>query len=331
VPPSGFVARRGELAAELKQAGDAAGARTVRGARRPTLAAFAANLLARSKPAETARFLELGRALREAHSTIDPGRLRELSRQQWRVIGALSAEAARLAEESGQRLSDTVRREVESTLRAALADPDAADRWAGGRLETALTPPAGLSALADAAPPAPGPRAATKPDAKKPAARAAAKAAKESEKESAEKDELAERRRIRQERLDRAREKAEAAERTARERREEHTAAEAALAEARERREQARQARDAAERRAAEAREALADADRAHDCAEHREHTAAEALDRADRAAPPRPLRSARPAAAPRSGRTARHEPPRPARPPPLAARRRSAGPPVSR
>ncbi len=281
-PPSGFVARRGELVAALKEAGDAAGARTVRGARRPTLAAFAANLLVRSRPEETARFLDLGRALREAHGTLDPERLRELSRQQWRVIGALSAEAAQLAEESGQRLSDTVRREVESTLRAVLADPDAADRWAAGRLDTALVPPADLSAFANAAPPAPRSRAAKK------------SAQKSAKKKPAEKDELAERRRIRQERLDRAREEAAAAERTARERGEEHTAAETALAEARERRDQARQVRDAAERRAAEAREALAEADRAHESAEHHERATAEALTRATEAA-----RTARAAAAP--------------------------------
>lgn len=267
VPPPQFVARRGELAAEAKQAGDTAGARAVRGARRPTLAAWAANLLVRSRPRETRQFLDLGLALREAHRTFDPGRLRELSRQQWRVINALSAQAAQLAEDSGQRLSDTVRREVESTLRAVLADPGAADRWAAGRLESALTPPAGLSALADAAPATPRTRGVKKAGDTGPA----------------KKDELAERRRVRQERQERAREKAEAAERTLRERREEQPAAEVALAGAHERREQARQEVDAAQRRADQARRFLAEADRDYRAAEDHRQATAEALARAER------------------------------------------------
>jgi hypothetical protein len=41
-----------------------------RAARRPTLAAWAANLLLRSRPEESAKLLELGRALREAREEL---------------------------------------------------------------------------------------------------------------------------------------------------------------------------------------------------------------------------------------------------------------------
>jgi hypothetical protein len=60
------------------------------------------------------------------------------------VISALARQAARLARDAGGRISDTVLREIEAPLRAALTDPDAARQLAEGRLHTALTPPTSL-------------------------------------------------------------------------------------------------------------------------------------------------------------------------------------------
>lgn len=143
-PPADFVARREELAAAAKAAGHADDARRIHAAHRPTLAAWAANLLLRSQPEESRRFLELGHALREAYRTLDAAGINELSEQRRRIVTALSRQTARLAEEAGHRLSDPVQQDVESTLRAVLTDPDAAERWAGGRLEGAH-PAVGLS------------------------------------------------------------------------------------------------------------------------------------------------------------------------------------------
>ncbi len=157
MPPSGFVSHREERAAAARTAGRKEDARRIHAARRPTLAAWAANLLARSRPEETRRFLELGQALREAHRTLDAAGLRELSAQRRHIVSVLSGQAARLAGEAGQRLSQAARREVESTLRAVLADPDAADRWAGARLVVSLTPPSDFTA--DVAPAEAAPRA----------------------------------------------------------------------------------------------------------------------------------------------------------------------------
>ncbi|MEU6657178.1 hypothetical protein ABZ904_49910 [Streptomyces sp. NPDC046900] len=49
-PPPDFVSRREELAATAKAAGRVEDARRIHGARRPTRAAWAANLLLRSQP-----------------------------------------------------------------------------------------------------------------------------------------------------------------------------------------------------------------------------------------------------------------------------------------
>ncbi|MFE0319842.1 hypothetical protein [Streptomyces albogriseolus] len=154
LPPSEFVARREERAARARTRRRAQDARRIHAARRPTLAGWAANLLRRSRPDEARRFLELGRALREAYATLDPSGLKELSAQRRRIVSEMSRQAAALAREAGHPLSDTVQRDVETTLRAVLADPEAAAVWEAGRVEGVLTPPSEFGAEVVAAAPA---------------------------------------------------------------------------------------------------------------------------------------------------------------------------------
>ena len=265
-PPADFVARREELAAAAKAAGHADDARRIHAAHRPTLAAWAANLLLRSQPEESRRFLELGHALREAYRTLDAAGINELSEQRRRIVTALSRQTARLAEEAGHRLSDPVQQDVESTLRAVLTDPDAAERWAGGRLEGALTPPSDFPGTAA---PTGAPRKPRRETAPGPSARTRAK------------DDLAERRRQRQEQLDHARTAAEEAEQRLRDARTEQADAEAARQRARDRHDQARQQMSAAEQQLQQAGEELQRADREQQEAEERNHAAADAHSRA--------------------------------------------------
>ncbi|MBM9506797.1 hypothetical protein [Actinacidiphila acididurans] len=144
-PPGGFTALRDEKAADARRAGDRDAARAIAALRKPSLSAWASNLLVRRRPDDSRAFLELGEALRQAHGELDAERMRELSGQQWRVISALSRQATRLAADTGHPLSQTVQREVESTLRTVVADPDAAQQWATGTLTTPLTPPSAFT------------------------------------------------------------------------------------------------------------------------------------------------------------------------------------------
>ncbi len=89
-PPSDFVSLREQHAGAARSAGRKEDARRLHAARRPTLAAWAANLLTRSLPEESRRFLELGRALREAYRALDADGLKELSAQRRSVVTALS-------------------------------------------------------------------------------------------------------------------------------------------------------------------------------------------------------------------------------------------------
>ncbi|MET8538709.1 hypothetical protein ABZV67_45435 [Streptomyces sp. NPDC005065] len=265
-PPADFVARREELAAAAKAAGHADDARRLHASRRPTLAAWAANLLLRSQPEESQQFLELGQALREAYRTLDATGINELSEQRRRIVAALSRQAAQLAREAGHRLSDPVQQDVESTLRAVLTDRDAADRWVGGRLEGALTPP---SDFPGTAPPTGAPQKPRRETAPGPSARTRAK------------DDLAERRHQRQERLDHARSAAEEAAHRLRAAGTEQADAEAAWQGARDRHAQAQQQMSAAEQQLQQAREEVQRADREQQEAEERSHAAADAHARA--------------------------------------------------
>ncbi|MFE1906008.1 hypothetical protein ACFW96_20420 [Streptomyces gardneri] len=132
--PGEFTAARDAYVAQARQAKDAAAAKALAALRRPALAAWAANQLARQQPDEAARFLELGEALREAHRTLDGERLRAAARQQHQLVAALARTAAVLAAEAGQPVSDTVLYEIEQTLHAVLARTHVAEQWSKGRL-----------------------------------------------------------------------------------------------------------------------------------------------------------------------------------------------------
>ncbi|AOT62552.1 hypothetical protein [Streptomyces rubrolavendulae] len=147
--PSEFTALRERRAAEARTAGDRALADRVKALRRPTAAAWASNLLVRARPDDARSLVALGEALRRAHRDLDGARLRELGRQQHVLVAALAREAQRLTAEAGERIRDSARGQVEATLHAALADPEAAGEWLAGRLSRALDAPVGFAALGD--------------------------------------------------------------------------------------------------------------------------------------------------------------------------------------
>ncbi|MFI2433335.1 hypothetical protein [Streptomyces sp. NPDC018693] len=153
LPPGDFTATRDERARQARAAGDRELADRIRRLRRPTLSAWAGNLLVRDLPEETQALLRLGEALRQAHRDLDGEQLRELSARQRQLTAALARQAGRLAAQAGQRIGADAQREVEQTLHAVLADPDAAQQWAEGRLSKPLSAPVGFPALPqDAAP-----------------------------------------------------------------------------------------------------------------------------------------------------------------------------------
>ncbi|WP_262703397.1 MULTISPECIES: hypothetical protein [Streptomyces] len=155
LPPADFTAARDERAKDARTAGDRELAERIRRLRRPTMAAWASNLLVRRQPDEAERVLRLGAALRQAHQDLDGGQLRKLSTQQRQVIAALARQARDLTTRAGQPIGEGAQREVEETLRAVLADPDAGQEWVRGRLTKPLTAPTGFALVTGAARSAP--------------------------------------------------------------------------------------------------------------------------------------------------------------------------------
>ncbi|MFG1710219.1 hypothetical protein ACFLIM_44320 [Nonomuraea sp. M3C6] len=175
LPPSEFTAAREAEARAAKDAGDVRLSRDIAKLRRPTVSAWAVNLVAREHPGELAQLLEVGERLRTAWQEQDAGALAELTQRR----GEVTAKLGRLIRRDGE-LSPAAGAEVDQTLEAAVVDADAADQVRRGN----LVKPLNYSGFA----PAPIPRERPAPR-KKPTKEEAAKAKEREEAEARERQE----------------------------------------------------------------------------------------------------------------------------------------------
>ncbi|MFZ3391928.1 hypothetical protein TVH25_01540 [Rhodococcus sp. 7Tela_A2] len=134
--PGDFVSARDECAAEARRAGDRELTAAIGRLRKPTVAAWMVNLLARERGDELAALFDLGDALRTAQRRLSGSDMRALSAQRRKVVAALEKAAADLADDHGRRATEGALREVSQTLNAALADPEVADEVRAGRLSS---------------------------------------------------------------------------------------------------------------------------------------------------------------------------------------------------
>ncbi|MGH3899472.1 MAG: hypothetical protein ACRDTA_14775 [Pseudonocardiaceae bacterium] len=139
VEPSAFVAARTEAARTAREVGDRELAAAIEQLRRPALAAWALNLLARDDVAGLARLVALGEELREAQQQLRGETLQRLSRERHEVLATLTRRARKLAADAGHPIGAEAAHQVEQTLGAALADPGAAQEVRAGRLVTPLS------------------------------------------------------------------------------------------------------------------------------------------------------------------------------------------------
>jgi hypothetical protein len=156
VAPEEFVATRNAAAAELKQAGDSAGADAVRALRRPSAPAAAINRAVRDEPAQARALLDAGRDVRRAHEALLAGKgdsrsLKAATAAERQAVSSLARSAARGV---GGTVSADVERRIRDTLEAVALDQDVRDRFTAGRLERDARA-AGLAAELLAGRPAP--------------------------------------------------------------------------------------------------------------------------------------------------------------------------------
>jgi hypothetical protein len=156
LPLEEFVPARDALAKERRTAGDRDGAAAIKKLAKPTRAAWAVNMLARSHAEEVRALVDAGAALAGAQEQLlggaEPAVLRQAAEAARALVDALAAQAP---------VDGETRDKVRATLHAATVDAEVRDEVASGRVlkERAASGFGGLDALAAAAPPAGGARA----------------------------------------------------------------------------------------------------------------------------------------------------------------------------
>lgn len=141
VPPDGFVAARDALARERRAAGDRAAAAAIKALRRPTVPAWALNLVAREEPDVVEHARAVAQRLRTTQAAALAGQgvadLRVAGEERRAVVRRAVDAATRSAAAAGHDLTAAHRDAVATTVEAALADADIAAEWAAGRLTQA--------------------------------------------------------------------------------------------------------------------------------------------------------------------------------------------------
>jgi hypothetical protein len=167
--PEEFVAARDEFGRRLREAGDRAAAERVRRLRRPTVAAWAVNQVARRQPELVAELLEAGDKLRQAQrralSGLRDSGLRAAATERRKVLDRLVAAAGGVLVEAG-RPPESHQEAIAATFEAASVDGEGAGAVRDGTLDHELAAPAGfgeVTGLELLRPPAPPPEPARPP------------------------------------------------------------------------------------------------------------------------------------------------------------------------
>jgi hypothetical protein len=268
VPREEFLPARQRLVKRLRSEDDREAAAAAGALRKPTVAAWAVNQLARERREDIEGLIEVGRTVgrlqRKGPRSQDE--LREATRDRRRRIDELTQAAEELLSNAGAGSSRATLDAVAGTLEAAVRDESAREQVLRGALDKELEPPVGfgdLSALRLVP--------AEEPEAPEEGAEAEPEAAAEPAADSADEARLA-----------RARKRAEQLAETAEELEEE---AARRRQEAADRVRVAVKTRDAADRAEREAQQAEKEADLARKAADKAERKAIEARERADRTA----------------------------------------------
>ena len=137
LPPGEFTSARDARVKELRKAGDREAADAVKALRKPTVAAWALNQLARSRAKDVERLIAAGEELRSAQEELlgggDRAAFQDAVATERDLVAGLSADATTLASESGER-GGGLREKVAETLHAAALDEDVAEELRAGRL-----------------------------------------------------------------------------------------------------------------------------------------------------------------------------------------------------
>jgi hypothetical protein len=139
LPPEEFMPARTTYEQQARADGDKQLAAEIKALGKPSTAAWVCNVLVRHHRAEIENLVELGGLLREAQENLAGDQLRALDVQRRQLVSALTRQSRALAHQLGHPVSAGVGTQVEETLRAAMADPEAGEALLEGRLTSPMS------------------------------------------------------------------------------------------------------------------------------------------------------------------------------------------------
>lgn len=144
LPFDDFVAARNNAAKELLGTAPAtpelkSRVAQVRAMPKPSVGAWAVNMLALHRPDTVRALIELGQEMRGAQDSLDAAALRNLGRERRKLLATAVDAARAVTVQQGRTISTAIAAEVEQTLRAATADEGAAAAVRSGRLLRSLS------------------------------------------------------------------------------------------------------------------------------------------------------------------------------------------------
>ena len=136
--PNRFTAARDAKASEARQAGQTELASSLKKLRKPSVGAWLANLLVLEQPRDVKRLIDLGKELRAPKRNLEGEQIRKVSKEKGDAVSQLVRDAGSRASQLSQSVSAAALQELEATLEAAFADPQAAEVLLAGRLTVGL-------------------------------------------------------------------------------------------------------------------------------------------------------------------------------------------------
>ena len=173
VTPARFTSARDAMAAAARDAGQRELAASLKKLRKPSVGAWLANLLVSEQSSDVEHLVDLGAELRMPKRKVEGDQIRRVSKEKGDVVSKLVRDATSKASREGQSVSASAMLELEATLDAAFADPQAAEMLLQGHLSSGLH----YSGLGFAEQPAEGSTNDAKKSASPPRATSAAKIA----------------------------------------------------------------------------------------------------------------------------------------------------------
>jgi len=144
-PLERFTSERDALVKELAGGGDRDDAARVKALRKPVVAAWAVNALAREDPEGVNALIELGEKLRSAHRRAVSGRdvepFRAATEERRQMVNELTRKAGAILARAGGAIAATTDA-IAGTLEAATVDEETAELVRAGRLTKPVRPPA---------------------------------------------------------------------------------------------------------------------------------------------------------------------------------------------